>query len=335
MTNHYDEMRVAPDPSQAEALRQRLHARLARGSRIDDQDVVRSIPSADTDPDHPDGGTIMLETEDRPTGDEPRTPPRSSGRWLRVAAAAAVIAIVGTLLVVAAGDDDDPVDTSKSPTTAAPPAPAQDIAKVEGASEGFVRLEPGLYFTDPDLDPTTPLRVTYEVKGEGWETWFGAVKPTSFGFTMLTITEMTNLVSDGCLDHTPLDPSVGPTVDDLATALTQLAPFEVTAPPTDVTAFGYQGKHLALTVPDLPMTASADGAKFADCVDGKLHSWFAPANDNGTTSFSGYDGPGQTEEFWILDVEGTRLVIAKLDDERRPADIAERDAIFDSIRIEP
>ena len=57
--------------------------------------------------------------------------------------------------------------------------------------------------------------------------------------TGLSITTVTNLATDGCLDPTPLDPPVGPTVDDLATALSQLAPFEVTAPPTDVTLVGY------------------------------------------------------------------------------------------------
>ena len=35
MTDHYDEMRVLPDHSQAEALRQRLHAHMASVSRDD------------------------------------------------------------------------------------------------------------------------------------------------------------------------------------------------------------------------------------------------------------------------------------------------------------
>ena len=193
----------------------------------------------------------MLDTEDRPTG--PVTPRRRSpGRWLLVAAAAAVVAVVGTLLVAAGGDDEDPVDTVTPPTTAAPaPAPAQDVNECFELAEAFPDLEPGLYFIDPDGDDTTPLRVTYQVAAEDWSAWFGAVKTTGPGATMLTITTLNNLVTDGCLDFTPLDPPVGPTVDDLATALSQLAPFEVTAPPTDVTLLGYPGKHLELTVPDL------------------------------------------------------------------------------------
>jgi hypothetical protein len=47
-------------------------------------------------------------------------------------------------------------------------------------------------------------------------------------------------------------------------------------------------------------------------------------------------GPGYVEEFWILDVEGTRLMIAGEQSPGSPAqDLAERDSILDSIRIEP
>ncbi|MEO7573736.1 MAG: hypothetical protein ABIX10_15000, partial [Acidimicrobiales bacterium] len=157
---------------------------------------------------------------------------------------------------------------TSTPTTLAAPAPAaaQDVRKVPFMSEGFPDLEPGPYFIDPDGHDTTPLRVTYQVAPEGWSAWFGAVKFTEPEVSTLSITTVTNLVSDGCLDQTPLEPPVGPTVDDLATALSQLAPFEVTAPPTDVTLFGYPGKHLELTVP---------GQGFGDCLDGDLHRWMS------------------------------------------------------------
>jgi hypothetical protein len=182
--------------------------------------------------------------------------------------------------------------------------------------------------------------------------WFGAVKflpGDADGFTGLSITTVTNLVSDGCRDHTPLDPPVGPAVDDLAIALSQLAPFDVTAPPTDVTLLGYPGKHLELTVPALPVIGAGQRnlAQFTDCVEGELHSWISPINDRSDGllgqsagwmpgSFNGYQAPGQTEEFWILDVEGTRVVLASFDSPLSPVtDIVERNAIFDSIRIEP
>lgn len=201
----------------------------------------------------------------------------------------------------------------------------QDIVELED----FAPLEPGTYFIDADADPSTPLRVVYQVPVEGWSEWLGAVKFADEGHVGVSIGTVTNLVSHGCRDHSPADPPVGTSVDDLATALADLAPFRVKSPPKDVTIYGYSGKHLELTVPDLPVA----GGDFAQCAGGNLKSWIAPTH--GDAAFYGY-GPGETEEFWILDVEGTRLMIAA---ERSPdsprKDIAEQDAILDSIRIEP
>ena len=258
--------------------------------------------------------------------------PRKSWRWRAIA----VVAAAGLAVGACGGDDaddasvsetgtEDPVDTATStPTTLVADGAAQDVTEVTSTTDDWPVLEPGPYFVDPDDDDTTPLRVTYEVAAEGWGAWFGEVKFEDPGATTLSITPVTNLVTDGCLDQTPLEPAVGPTVDDLATALSQLAPFELTAPPTDVTVFGYSGKHLELTVPE---------SGIADCVNGELHSWISPLNGG---SFYGYARPGETEEFWILDVEGTRLVLQKLGSPQSPAEhVAERDAIFDTIRIEP
>ena len=108
----------------------------------------------------------------------------------------------------------------------------------------------------------------------------------------------------------------------------------MTEPPTDVTAFGYTGKHLAWRVPpDLPENDAENFHDFATCVDGEVHSWISTNNEG---SFYGYETAGHTEEFWILDVEGTRLVLIKDTTPGTPASaLAERDAIFDTIRIEP
>ena len=53
------------------------------------------------------------------------------------------------------------------------------------------------------------------------------------------------------------------------------------------------------------------------------------------SGFVGY-GLGDTEEFWILDVEGTRLMIeANWSPDSPRRDVAEVRAILDSIQIEP
>lgn len=222
----------------------------------------------------------------------------------------------------------DGTSSTSGPSVTVPPAGAQDITDTD-----LEVVEPGMYFIDPDGDPSTPLRVTFEISAEGWKSWIGAAKFTGPEQVGLSITTVTNVVRDGCRDHSAAVPPVGPTVDDLATALTELVPFEVTSPPSDVTVLGYRGKHLQLTVPDLPVRGQANRREFAECTAGELHSWIAP---NLGGSFYGYNAePGRTEEFWILDVDGTRLVLeTNQSSTSPPQDVAEMQAIFDSIRIE-
>ncbi len=225
--------------------------------------------------------------------------------------------------------------TIPSPTAPGDPSPTpavQDIMELEP----FARLEPGTYFIDPDLDPSTPLRVVYEVPFERWSMWIGAAKFAGDGHVGVSITTVTNLVRHGCRDHSWADPPVGLSVNDLAAALADLAPFRVTSPPRDVTVYGYSGKHLELTVPDLPVEGEGDDRRFTGCIDGTLKSWVAAIDTEPGDAYYGYTGPGYTEEFWILDVDGTRLMIVA---ERSPGsprkDLSEQRAILDSIRIEP
>jgi len=216
--------------------------------------------------------------------------------------------------------------TAPSEPTASPTI--QDVMKLED----FAPLEPGIYFIDPDTDPSTSLRVEYEVPVSGWSMWTGAAKFGEYGHVGLSIAIVTNLVRHGCNDHRRADPPVGPSVNDLAAALADLPPFEVTSPPKDVTINGYRGKHLELTVPDLPVEGEAGDLLFTECVDENLKSWVARRGG----AFYGYTAPGYSEEFWIFDAEGTRLVIAA---ERSPGsppeDLAELRTILDSIQIEP
>jgi hypothetical protein len=228
------------------------------------------------------------------------------------------LGLVVILTGCGSGDAANPTaaKTTNEPTSTAAP---RDITGIPD----FAPLEPGTYFIDPDDDSSTPLRVVYRIAADGWSMWIGAAKFTEDGHVGVSIATVTNLVRHGCRDHSRPDPPVGPTVDDLAAALADLAPFRVTAPPTDITIYGYRGKHLELTVPKID---------FAECIGGKLKSWIAPPYG----AFYGYTGPGHIEEFWILDVEGSRLVIAADRSPGSPAkDIAEMRAILDSIQIEP
>lgn len=217
-------------------------------------------------------------------------------------------------------------------TLASPcPTPGGTVPNVFSVPGDFPELEPGTtYWVDPDNDPCTQLRVLYTIPADGWLAWIGTFKNEGGAAVGaperrvgVSIATVTNLVVDGCTGHGLADPPVGPTVDDLATALADLGPFVVTSPPSDATMDGYSGKHLELTLPEM---------QFSDCVGGEVISWDA---DVLSYPFHGYL-PRDIEEYWILDVEGSRLVIvANRSPDSAPQDIEELQAILDSIQIEP
>ena len=99
--------------------------------------------------------------------------------------------------------------------------------------------------------------------------------------------------------------------------------------------YGYRGTHLELTVPDLPVEGEANDRTFTGCMDGDLRSWVAAIDTEPGDAFYGYTGPGHTEEIWILDARGTRLMISAGGSPDSPAeDLQELRTILDSIQIE-
>lgn len=245
-------------------------------------------------------------------------------------------ALTAALLITGCSSGDKTTDptSTRQPVTSQPASPT--TVRDDMDLPHFAPLDPGTYSIDPDGDPATSLRVLYTVPTDGWLMWIGAAKTepvpnTANRHVGVSIATVTNLVVDGCHDHNPANPPIGATVDDLATALTELAPFQVTSPPRDTTIDGYHGQHLQLTVPDMPYEGRGDNTRFTNCISGELMSWMAPTL---TYAFWGY-APRQVEEFWILDVDGNRLVIqANWSPDSPPQDITQMRAILDSIRIE-
>lgn len=109
-----------------------------------------------------------------------------------------------------------------------------------------------------------------------------------------------------------LDPPVGPSVDDLVTAISSLEGYEATAP-VDITVSGFQGKEFTLTA-----VRHACGATWAtaDRITGM--------------------GVGESNLLRILDVDGVRVVIAGAYHASTPeSDVAAVEQIMDSVQIEP
>lgn len=117
----------------------------------------------------------------------------------------------------------------------------------------------------------------------------------------------------------------GRTVDDLAKAIVARPVRKATAP-IDVTVDGYAGKYLEWSVP-----ADAD---FSKCdTDSGTHyfeSWIGPGDGDRYQQ-----GPGQLDRLWILDVDGSRLVIDGFSMAySTPEEIAQLMNVIKSIRFE-
>ena len=208
----------------------------------------------------------------------------------------------------------DPTSVAEAPTTQ---APATSAATSAPATAGTTVIVP---WGGPG--PRAQLTVMLP---DGWEARDGFVitgdaddRPT---FMRVGSSIVANIYSEPCLDKL-LDPPLGPTVDDLATAFADAWGTNATTP-TEVTLDGFNGMQMVLTVP-------ADVA-FADCVTERYMAW----RDAGGGD-RWYQGPGQIQESWIVDVEGERLLIeASYFPELPPENRAELQQVIDSIQIEP
>ena len=187
-----------------------------------------------------------------------------------------------------------------------------------------------------NFDHPSPPFARYTIPAAGWRLFNGTYKDVEVageiervGAQFVTIA---NVTVDACDQQRPLDPSVGSTIDDLAAELAGLGPFEVISPPADAVAFGYPVKHLEIRVPfDQP---SEGFERFTGCGDQLLKSWISPGHVS--FAFNGYTAPGDSEAYWILDVKGTRVVIAALTSANASADlVAERQRVLDSVVIVP
>ena len=119
-----------------------------------------------------------------------------------------------------------------------------------------------------------------------------------------------------------LEPPIGPSVDALVTALSNLPGFQASAP-VDVTVGAFRGREIALTALD----------SGGDCP----HAIAFSSGDDVTDVSA-----GETLRLQILDVDGVRIVMtrarwvkAREPMERDPAAEVELQQILDSIRIEP
>jgi hypothetical protein len=62
-----------------------------------------------------------------------------------------------------------PTPSSVAPSETDTPPAVRDILDFEWLGP----VDDGTYFVDADTDPSTPLRVVYDIPAEGWSNWIG------------------------------------------------------------------------------------------------------------------------------------------------------------------
>ena len=239
------------------------------------------------------------------------------------------------VLVLAVGIAIGPFQP-RSPNAAANPSPSPVASPTAPLllPMSFGPLDAGTYaLGSPDGPLDSPLdRMTATVP-EGWQgirgSTFANLFQTSDEFPAgsISLSLPDNFFIDPCdTAKGLLDPPLGPTVDDFVTALAEV-PGYTTTDPTDVEFLGYTGKYIEEVGPP----------SVTQCADGFSHPWQTKFNETAP-----YDVDDQHARLWILDIDGVRLVITLVDSDAAPhptgtdpADLAQQQAVFDSLRIVP
>jgi hypothetical protein len=248
------------------------------------------------------------------------------------AAAVVVVAIVGINLVPRSGGIGGSGASPSPSPSAAPtvtPTPTATIAEFPGYSNDVAA---GTYLWR--AGGATPADITFTIP-DGWISRYGIPHKGRDGPGEIAVGNwiIANVYADPCQwQGSLLDPPVGPTVDDLATAVAAQNG-RTASPPTDVTLGGYPAKRIDLSLPaNLDITA---------CDQGVVRFWSSPGDT--ALSWPGLGDPearspraGQTNVVYIVDVDGSRLVI---DTWHMPgtssSDLAELESILASMRIGP
>ena len=255
---------------------------------------------------------------------------RLSPMNMRIAAAAAaiVVAVVGGFLLLPRTNGPGVVESAAP--TASPTPTGTPIAVLADTV-----LQPGRYVFRPFETNAPGLRVNFTVPS-GWSSFAGfallsprgTTEPSGSGIGFLAAS---TLFSDPC--HWGTNPrvgdiAIGPSVDDLATALASQTEYTSTAP-VDTVLDGYAGKIMEIHSPDIDIRATCDR------LAGIGTYWLWATNEACDCNIY-VQGPGERRMLRILDVEGKRIVVFNnYFDGTSDADRAEAQAIIDSITIEP
>jgi hypothetical protein len=225
------------------------------------------------------------------------------------AAAVVVVAVVGINLLPSFGGVGGPA----APTSAPSDAPA---ARGTPGPDSWSEIAAGNHVI---ATPQMRIHLTMPAGWSGDETGIGLFPGVWTGSLYLAPApyEVSYVLTDVCAAEADIDLiAVGPTVDDLATALANQTGIQRSGP-TDVTVGGYPARRFVLNL--LPECPTRDGL------------W---ADASRTYGFGLRHG--ETGTVYVVDVSGSRLVITSSAMNGASSDhVAQLEAITASIEIEP
>ena len=200
---------------------------------------------------------------------------------MAAAAAVVVIGVAGLALAITHNDDNGQGPAPVATVSVAPPTTS--------ATTDTVRFV---------VTSAHDIPVTFTVP-KSWERLLHAGYSSFRQGAAVQFDSVSNIYSDGC-QHAVLDPPVGPSVDDLVTAWANERELAPTAP-VDINVDGHTGKQIEFTLPDISRTCQTSSFPVGFGV------WI------GTEPTPGLGEsivPNQHFRMLVLDVDGTRLLIA-------------------------
>lgn len=230
-----------------------------------------------------------------------RFPPMNQAMRIALASAAVLaVALIGVSFFRAQNVGAPGLgDATPTPAPSAMPLPAS------GA------LEPGRYAMDVI---SAPLSASVTV-GDGWTSGLWYITNSDGG--SVHSLAIANVYTDACDGPGNLAaPAIGPSIDDLVAALDAQAGTDLSVP-TDAVVDGYEGVRVELT--------PAEGIDPTACTGGSLFLWVDSLTDRRYV--------GDEQALWILDVDGTRVVIAAGYDLADPAQEAALATVIDTFRF--
>jgi hypothetical protein len=282
-------------------------------------DGIAAAPTADRPP------GISQSTEEEVTMIDLETPSQTGEhhkgpKRVIIAGLLAAAAVISIAIVAIRRDDPESPANQPTPTVTVPPTtPPQALF---GASRG--QLAPGTYFVDEvDGTPTTRILVTV---GEGWGS-DGAWSIGKGDGQLVTFSRPDKVFLDACHPGDGYHPGPLTTLDGLVTALSEQGGWIDVTTPSDISIDGYSGRAFQRKTP----------ADFSACTSPVPFPDF-PSWENGEFGDRGwsYYPPGDTETVWVLDLDGTVIILETRLNAGQPAEAhAELAAVLDSIRIDP